>query len=105
MRIFNADGSEAMMRGNKIRCVGKYVYDKRYTDKKRLKIETLSGKKYLSLQTWGGKVTEVTVSMWKSMPDPPVTLNTAYGGVKITPVSMGSKNFFYFFLGLVCDAA
>ena len=83
MRIFNADGSEAMMRGNKIRCVGKY----------------------LSLQTWGGKVTEVTVSMWKSMPDPPVTLNTAYGVVKITPVSMGSKNLFYFFLGLVCDAA
>lgn len=92
MRIFNADGSEAMMRGNKIRCVGKYVYDKRYTDKKRLKIETLSGEKYLSLQTWGGKVTEVTVSMWKSMADPPVTLNTAYGGVKITPVSIDRKS-------------
>ena len=33
MRIFNADGSEAMMCGNGIRCVGKYVYDKGYTDK------------------------------------------------------------------------
>ena len=29
MRIFNADGSEAKMCGNGIRCVGKYVYDKR----------------------------------------------------------------------------
>ncbi|MBP5467504.1 MAG: diaminopimelate epimerase, partial [Clostridia bacterium] len=32
MRIFNADGSEAKMCGNGIRCVGKYVYDKGYTD-------------------------------------------------------------------------
>ena len=36
MRIFNADGSEAKMCGNGIRCVGKYVYDKGYTDKKHL---------------------------------------------------------------------
>lgn len=43
MRIFNADGSEAKMCGNGIRCVGKYVYDKGYSDKKHLKIETLSG--------------------------------------------------------------
>ena len=28
MRIFNADGSEAMMCGNASRCVGKYVYEK-----------------------------------------------------------------------------
>ena len=36
MRIFNADGSEAKMCGNGSRCVGKYVFDKRLTDKKRL---------------------------------------------------------------------
>ena len=41
MRIFNADGSEAKMCGNGIRCVGKYVYDKGYTDKTRLTVETL----------------------------------------------------------------
>ncbi len=33
MRIFNADGSEAKMCGNGIRCVGKYVYDKGYTER------------------------------------------------------------------------
>ncbi|MBR5410709.1 MAG: diaminopimelate epimerase [Clostridia bacterium] len=49
MRIFNADGSEGKMCGNGIRCVGKYVYDKGYTDKKFLKIETLSGIKQVSL--------------------------------------------------------
>ena len=43
MRIFNADGSEAKMCGNGIRCVGKYVYDKGYTNKQTLTVETLSG--------------------------------------------------------------
>jgi len=33
MRMFNADGSEGMMCGNGIRCVGKYVYDRKMTDK------------------------------------------------------------------------
>ena len=42
MRIFNADGSEAKMCGNGIRCVGKYVYDKGYTDKETITVETLS---------------------------------------------------------------
>ena len=31
MRIFNADGSEAMMCGNASRCIGKYVYEKGLT--------------------------------------------------------------------------
>ncbi|MBQ9545589.1 MAG: diaminopimelate epimerase, partial [Clostridia bacterium] len=53
MRIFNADGSEAMMCGNGIRCVGKYVYDKGYTDRTKLTVETLSGLKSLELRTMG----------------------------------------------------
>lgn len=63
MRIFNADGSEAKMCGNGIRCVGKYVYEKGYTDKKHLTIETLSGIKELNLDVRGGKVKKVTVDM------------------------------------------
>ena len=41
MRIFNADGSEAMMCGNASRCVGKYVYEYGLTDKKEIALETL----------------------------------------------------------------
>lgn len=92
MRIFNADGSEAMMCGNGIRCVGKYVYDKGYTDKKNLKIKTKSGDKYLSLKTCHGKVNEVTVSMGKCVVDNPVILETVYGKVDIIPVSMGNPH-------------
>ena len=43
MRIFNADGSEAMMCGNASRCVGKYLYEYGLTDKKEIALETLSG--------------------------------------------------------------
>lgn len=92
MRIFNADGSEAMMCGNGIRCVGKYVFDKGYTDKKKLTIETLSGNKYLDLQTCGGKVSCVTVNMGKCVVEEPVTIATAFGEVKTTPVSMGNPH-------------
>ncbi|MDE6159175.1 MAG: diaminopimelate epimerase [Bacteroidaceae bacterium] len=63
MRIFNADGSEAMMCGNASRCIGKYVYEKGLTSKTDLSLETLSGIKRLSLEVTDGKVNTVTVDM------------------------------------------
>ena len=63
MRMFNADGSEAEMCGNGIRCVGKYVYDNGHTDKERVRIETLAGVLTLRLHVSGGKVEAVTVDM------------------------------------------
>ena len=65
MRMFNADGSEGAMCGNAIRCVGKYVYDRKLTAKTRLNIETLSGVKRLDLSVSDGKVESVTVNMGK----------------------------------------
>ncbi|MDE6648093.1 MAG: diaminopimelate epimerase, partial [Prevotella sp.] len=49
MRIFNADGSEAMMCGNASRCIGKYVYERGLTDKTTVRLLTLSGIKTLNL--------------------------------------------------------
>ena len=43
MRIFNIDGSEGEMAGNSIRCVAKYLYDKRICVKPSVKIETAGG--------------------------------------------------------------
>ena len=63
MRIFNADGSEAMMCGNASRCIGKYVYENKLTDKTEITLETLSGIKILKLQVEENKVTAVTVDM------------------------------------------
>ncbi|MBO7112477.1 MAG: diaminopimelate epimerase [Bacteroidaceae bacterium] len=63
MRIFNADGSEAMMCGNASRCIGKYVYEKGLTKKTEIRLLTLSGVKILELHTQDGKVESVTVDM------------------------------------------
>lgn len=65
MRMFNADGSEAEMCGNAIRCVGKYVYDSRLTDKEIISIETLAGVKVLKMNVEHGKVNLVRVDMGK----------------------------------------
>ena len=92
MRIFNADGSEAKMCGNGIRCVGKFVYDKGYTDKKFLSIETLSGIKYLTLQVVNGKVKSVTVNMGKAEAEKPMTLTVDGKSVSLIPVSVGNPH-------------
>ncbi len=63
MRIFNADGSEAMMCGNASRCIGKYLYEKGLTDKQVIRLETLSGVKILNLHINEGIVDSVTVDM------------------------------------------
>lgn len=64
MRIFNADGSEAMMCGNASRCIGKYLYERGLTDKTEIRLLTLSGVKVLKLHINSiNKVESVTVDM------------------------------------------
>ena len=64
MRIFNNDGSEAMMCGNGTRCVAKYLHDKGMTDKNPIRLQTLSGVKVLHLHLDNeGCVETVTVDM------------------------------------------
>ncbi|MGR3177983.1 MAG: diaminopimelate epimerase, partial [Candidatus Anammoxibacter sp.] len=58
MRIFNADGSEAQMCGNGVRCVAKYIYDYGITNNKAVSIETLAGIKKLELMVENGIVKE-----------------------------------------------
>ena len=63
MRIFNADGSEAMMCGNASRCIGKYLFERGLTTKKEIRLQTLSGIKTLLLHEKDGIVHSVTVDM------------------------------------------
>lgn len=66
MKMFNANGTEAGMCGNGIRCVGKFLYDKGITKKINLNIETLSGIKNLSLSIGkDNKVARIKVDMGK----------------------------------------
>jgi diaminopimelate epimerase len=69
MRMFNADGSEAEMCGNGIRCLAKYVHDHGIARKSPLKIETGRGVLTLELQVQGGKVQQVRVDMGEPILD------------------------------------
>ena len=105
MRMFNADGSEGKMCGNGVRCVAKFVYDYKISEKDKVKIETLSGIKTIELKIEDGKATGGTVDMGKAEFDPkkiPVNLpgkaviakEVNIGGreYKITCVSMGNPH-------------
>jgi len=105
MDIYNADGSRAMMCGNGIRCVGKYVYERGLIKKDVITVDTQSGVKTLYLDVKNGIVQSVKVNMGKpdliakTIPvifdsdqviDQPVTVgNKEY---RITCVSMGNPH-------------
>lgn len=94
MRIFNADGSEAMMCGNATRCIGKYVYEQGLTTKTTLLLDTLSGIKTLKLHIDNNRVKSVTVDMGTPEVDDKSTAvkaaNDTYEG---TIASMGNPHF------------
>lgn len=95
MRIFNADGSEAQMCGNAIRCVGKYLYESGICRKLRLFVETLAGIRALNLQVVDGRVEEVTVNMGL----PQWNADTFLRGkdpIGFTAVSMGNPHAVFF---------
>lgn len=86
MKMFNSDGTEANMCGNGIRCVGKFLYDKKITQKHDLEIETLSGIKKLKLYEKNGEVIQVRVDMGKPCIEPneiPVISNNNETKIKI----------------------
>lgn len=65
MRMFNLDGSEAMMCGNGIRCFAKFIYDHKLSDKHVLEIETKSGLRVVELQFEDSKCIGAKVNMGK----------------------------------------
>jgi diaminopimelate epimerase len=105
MRMYNADGSEAEMCGNGIRCVAKYVYDHGLVRKPTLAIETGRGVLTLDLDIEAGKVRRVRVDMGEPILDadripttlpgnPPVDVPLAIDGrtYALTCVSMGNPH-------------
>lgn len=102
MRIFNKDGSEAEMCGNGIRCLAKYVYEKKLINKNEFTIETLAGIKTIKLEVEGESVIKIEVDMGIPIFDidkVPVTyLENNYDGymyidgIKVYPLSIGNPH-------------
>ncbi len=67
MRMFNADGTEAQMCGNAIRCVAKYLYESGICPSEHLRIQTRAGMRALDVHVTNGIVEQVTVSMGKPL--------------------------------------
>jgi diaminopimelate epimerase len=80
MEMYNADGSRSEMCGNGIRCVGKYVYDKKLTDRTRLRVESMGQVKILELTVENEQVTMVRVNMGSPHLIPSTLANTTSNG-------------------------
>lgn len=96
MRIFNADGSEAMMCGNASRCIGKYLYERGLTDKTEIRLLTLSGVKTLLLHVENNIVKSVTVDMGEPILEDASQFIASRGLDQGTFVSMGNPHFVIF---------
>lgn len=66
MRIINADGTEAEMCGNGIRCIAKYAYDNDIIKQEKFNIETGAGIKQVELIIKNNKCIAVKVDMGKA---------------------------------------
>lgn len=103
MVMYNADGSRGAMCGNGIRCVAKYVYDHKLTDKTTVTIASMGAVKTIDIQVQDGVAVGASVDMGAPILDPaaipvvtdckppvdvPITVHdTVY---KMTCVSMGN---------------
>lgn len=109
MRTFNADGSEAEISGNGLRCVARYAYEKREIETTKFTIETMKGVSELTIILDDrGEIDKIKVNMGeprllaKDIPmtgDPfrkpieeTILVNDKIGKVKVTALSVGNPH-------------
>ena len=96
MQIFNADGSEAEMCGNGMRCFARYVYENGVVRSRRINVETLAGLIVPEVEVdEKGAVTSIRVFMWKpefNKIDEIFYVNEQIGEIKLTSLSLGNPH-------------
>nr|QNO51491.1 diaminopimelate epimerase [Methanosarcinales archaeon ANME-1 ERB6] len=102
MRVFNADGSEAEMCGNGIRCFARYAYEKGLVRNRRIRVETLAGLIVPEVEDpdeegFGVGVGEVSIRVFMGKPvferiDEPFFVNEQIGEVRLTALSLGNPH-------------
>jgi len=105
MRMFNADGSEAEMCGNGVRCVAKFIHDHGIAPRPRVTVATGRGVLTLDIEVEAGKARRVRVDMGApilqgdaiptTLPgNPPVDVPLTIEGrdLAVTAVSVGNPH-------------
>jgi diaminopimelate epimerase len=96
MQVFNADGSEAEMCGNGMRCFAKYVYERGIVRSSRMSVETLAGLIVPEVEVdEKGAVTAIRVFM--GVPEfnkieQMLFVNGKIGEIKLTALSLGNPH-------------
>jgi diaminopimelate epimerase len=94
MVMYNADGSRGAMCGNGIRCVAKYVYDNKLTDKTSISIESMGAVKYIDVTVEDDKIVSAKVDMGKPKLDAQAIPVICQGDKAIaTPVRIDDRDF------------
>lgn len=94
MEMYNADGSRAEMCGNGIRCVARYVYDHKMTEKESFTIESFGKIKYIDIIKENGEVALVRVDMGEPILEAElVPVISDQKQVIAQPITIGGKEF------------
>ncbi len=105
MDYYNQDGSKAEMCGNGIRCMSKFIHDKKLSTRDKFSIGTIAGEKIIELDLFKGYVRNIKVDMGPPIFNPediPVALkggevfdhrlNTPERDFLINCISMGNPH-------------
>jgi diaminopimelate epimerase len=99
-RIFNADGGEVEQCGNGARCFVRFVHEQGLTDKREIRVETMSGVIAPRLESDGNVTVDMGVPVFAPTRIPFISesddlvqsLNVSDDEVAITAVSMGNPH-------------
>jgi len=92
MRVFNADGSEAEMCGNGVRCLAKFAVDRGLAAGDTVRVETEAGLRVIELERSGGRIVRGTVGMGRPRLDPPAIPVLVDGDRAVdVPITVGGQ--------------
>ena len=92
MRIFNADGSEAQICGNGLRCAARLIYDLGFCPKTEMTILTGAGLRRVWLNIESGAFVSATADMGEPVIGEKLTLTAKGRALQFIPVSMGNPH-------------
>jgi len=93
MRMFNADGSEAEMCGNGVRCLAWFAVDRGLASGDTVRVETLAGVREVALHRDAGGLSRGSVDMGRPVLEPPAIPVEAEGDRAVdVPLKVGGRS-------------